>query len=129
MKKLWFKRKKYGWGWTFGTWESVVVMFLYVTTNIFIFLAVDNRSHSSSDTLINFAPRFLMLTAVLYLICWWKGEKPKWQLRNRTWRRSLQVGRDDVVASVLRQGKIVVIPTDTTYGVVGSAMNEKAVNE
>ena len=40
---------------------------------------VDAHSHSGSDTLINFAPRFLLLTLGLYLICYFTGEKPKWQ--------------------------------------------------
>ncbi len=119
MKKLWFKRKKYGLGWTFGTWESFAVFGLYVLMNVYLFRIIDARSHSASDTLINFAPRFLALTAVLYLICWWKGEKPRWQ-----WGQTLE---DEV--DILRKGEIAVIPTDTTYGIVGSALNEKTVNE
>jgi len=119
MKKIWFKRKKYGWGWTFGTWESFVVFGLYVVINIFLFVIIDPRSHSGSDTLINFVPSFLALTAVFYFICWWKGEKPRWRWGNRVENET----------DILRNGGIAVIPTDTTYGIVGSALNERTVNE
>lgn len=33
------------------------------------------------------------------------------------------------VAGVLLHGGVAVMPTDTTYGIVGSALNEKTVNE
>ncbi len=98
-------------------------MLLYIAANVFIFRAIDGRSHSSSDTLITFAPRFLLLTALLYFICYWKEERPRWQWRNTTWRRGLQVG------GILRRGGIVVMSTDTTYGIVGSALRERTVNE
>ncbi|MDO8590644.1 MAG: L-threonylcarbamoyladenylate synthase [bacterium] len=120
MKKLWFKRKSYGWGWTLGTWESWLVMFLYVAANVLALIAFDVRSHSGSDTLINFAPWFLILTAILYLVCWWKGEKPVWQ-----WGRK----RIDKILDVLAQRGIVVMPTDTTYGIVTLAFNEKGVTD
>ncbi|GEM_PF-220373 len=121
MKKLWFKRKKYGWGWTFGTWESYLVMAIYFAINIYIFRVIDLTQHSGSDTLLNFAPRFLLLTAALCLIFWLKGERPRWQ--------PIRQAQGKLVEDVLLRGGVVVMPTDTTYGVVGSALNEKAVNE
>ncbi len=124
MKKFWFKRKMYGWEWTFGTRESFLVMALYVAFNVFIFVSVDSHSHSGSDTLINFAPRFLLLTVVLYFICWWKWEKPRWQPI-----RQAQGKWGEGVAEILTRGGVVVMLTDTTYGIIGSALNEKTVNE
>lgn len=130
MKKIWFKRKTYGWGWTFGTWESVVVMAIYIALNIYIFTVIDVDSHSGSDTLINFVPRFLLLTVALYFVCYIKGEKPRWQwacLPRRPRRR--QGNPKNGLVEVLKRGGIAVMPTDTTYGIVGSALNEKTVNE
>ncbi|MES2088234.1 MAG: L-threonylcarbamoyladenylate synthase [Patescibacteria group bacterium] len=127
MKKIWFKRKKYGWGWTFGTWESYAVLALYVLLLVYIFRLVDLGSHSGSDTLLNFAPRFLLLTTALYLLCWLKGEKPEWSSLRKTqdkWGEEKKGLRD-----ILRGGGVAVIPTDTTYGIVGSALNERTVNE
>ena len=123
-KKLWFKRKTYGRGWTFGTWQSYLVMAVYVILNIYIFMVIDSGSHSGSDTLINFTPRFLLLTVALYLVCYLKGEKPRWQPIQQAQGKWVED-----VAAILKRGKIAVMPTDTTYGIVGSALNEKTVNE
>lgn len=103
MKKSGFKRK---------IWQSWLIIILYVGATVAVFRAIDARSHSASDTLINFAPRFLILTVALYVICRWKERK-----------------RVKGAAGVLLRGGIAVILTDTTYGIVGSAFNEKVVNE
>lgn len=115
---MWFKRGTYGLGWTFRSWEGFVVV-LYIAVNVYIFQKIDSLSHSVSDTLINFAPRFLLLTAFLYLIFWLKGEEQH--------SKSGKSGKS--LGGVLSRGGIAVIPTDTTYGIVGSALNEKTVNE
>ncbi len=78
-KRLWFRRKTYGWGWTPATSEGWFVVLLYVLILISIFRVVDLGSHSGSDTLINFAPRFLLVTLGFYIVCTLTGEKPKWQ--------------------------------------------------
>ncbi|MES2060040.1 MAG: hypothetical protein V4438_03355 [Patescibacteria group bacterium] len=78
-KKLWFKAKRYGYGWTPCSMEGALVLLLYIWSGINIFILIDSRSHSGSDTLISFAPVFLALTLMLYTICVWKGEKPRWR--------------------------------------------------
>ncbi len=83
LRKHWFRRKTYGWGWTPVTWQGWLVLLVYAAGNIFMFRMVDLRSHSGSDTLIGFAPLFLLSTAVLCVICYFTGERPKWQ-----WGRS-----------------------------------------
>ena len=80
--KRWFRRKSYGWGWTPVSWQGWLALVLYIAVNVLIFRLVDLHSHSNSDTLINFAPRFLLLTVGFYLICTFAGEKPKWQWGN-----------------------------------------------
>ena len=78
-KKMWFRAKTYGYGWTPCSIEGWLVMLLYVWSCMNIFLVIDWRSHSSSDTLINFAPVFLAQTFLLYVICVWRGEKARWR--------------------------------------------------
>ncbi len=77
-KKLWFKRKSYGWGWQPSSWEGWVVLLVYLLITIVVFRSTDLTQHSGSDTLINFAPRFVVLTIILIFVCYKKGEKPKW---------------------------------------------------
>lgn len=97
----------------------MIVLLLYFALNIYVFRIVDLRQHSGSDTLINFAPRFLLLTVALCLVCWLKGERSRWQ-----WGK-----RIEDVFDVLRRGGIAVLATDTTYGIVGSARKERTVSE
>ncbi len=78
-KKMWFRAKSYGYGWTPCSREGWLVLLLYIWSNITLFIALDARSHSGSDTLLNFAPVFLAMTFLLYVICVWRGEKPKWR--------------------------------------------------
>lgn len=79
MSKLWFRRKIYGWGWTPATWQGWLVLLLFTFLTIANFHRIDSVSHSVSDTLINFIPETFILTVILILICYLKGEKPKWQ--------------------------------------------------
>ena len=45
----------------------------------FIFSRVDADSHSASDTLINFIPQSIILTAILIWIASAFGERPEWR--------------------------------------------------
>jgi hypothetical protein len=77
-KKLWFKAKRYGWGWTPTSWEGWVIMLVYIIYLVHVFRVIDAVQHSGSDTLINFAPRFILATLILLAICYTNGEKPRW---------------------------------------------------
>ena len=119
MKKFWFRRKWYGWGWYPATWQGWFIILLYFTVLVLMFRKIDVVSHSASDTLIGFVVPVLVLTAALVFAAWLTGEKPRWQWGKRT---------EDLSDVLLRDG-VAVMPTDTTYGIVGSALNEKTVNE
>lgn len=78
-KGLWFKRKLYGYGWTPVRWEGWLSIAVYLVAVLYLFIKADNTSHSNSDTLISFALPFIVATSLLILLCYKKGEKPKWQ--------------------------------------------------
>lgn len=82
-KKLWFRRKLYGWGWTPATWQGWGILLLYVVAMVLIFINIDKDSHSASDTLLNYFLPVLLLTALLIFICYKTGEKPRWQWGKR----------------------------------------------
>jgi L-threonylcarbamoyladenylate synthase len=119
MKKFWFKRKKYGWGWYPATFEGWFLDFIYIVLLTFIFSSIDKYSHSVSDTLIGIVVPMTALTCIFIIITWLKGEKLRWQWGKRV---------EDEADVILRDG-VAVIATDTTYGIVGSALSERAVNE
>lgn len=83
------------------------------------FSYIDPYSHSASDTLIGVVAPILLLTLVFIFITWLTGERPRFQ-----WGKRIEDGLD-----VILRGGVAVIPTDTTYGIVGSALNERTVNE
>lgn len=75
-KKIWFKRKLYGWGWTPCTWQGWVVTFAWV---LFFSFTVSRLDHENLKNIL-----LIILSLVLFiLICYKKGEKPKWQWGNR----------------------------------------------
>jgi 8-oxo-dGTP diphosphatase len=56
-----------------------LVLAIYLVAMVSTFRKVDRASHSNSDTLIGFALPFIAITLLLILICYKKGEAPKWQ--------------------------------------------------
>ena len=80
-KQLWFKAKRFGWGWYPCTWQgwAILAMYIFALTSDFVF--VDMTQHSASDTLMNFFPNAYILTVFLIIICYAKGEEPKWQFK------------------------------------------------
>ncbi len=78
-KLIWFKAKRYGYGWYPATWQGWLVILIYIVLITLDALRIDALSHSVSDTLINWIPDTALLTALLIAICYWKGEPPRWR--------------------------------------------------
>lgn len=76
---LWFKNKKYGWGWTPCSWQGWAVLAMYFFAVITNVISINDHAFSSSDFLTQFFPQMYILTVFLLIICWAKGEKPRWQ--------------------------------------------------
>ena len=79
MKKLWFKRKSYGYGWTPSSKEGWLTVIIYVVSNVVNFYAITDQSSTPYDTVVVYVAGLLVSTTVLIFICIAKGEKPKWQ--------------------------------------------------
>ena len=79
MQRLWFKSKRYGYGWTPCRWQGWLVLAVYLVLLIVTFRIIDLKSHSVSDTLLGVVPLWLLYTFVLLVICYVTGEKPKWR--------------------------------------------------
>lgn len=78
MKKLWFKRKAYGWGWYPATWQGWLVLALYIASTFAFSSSVDNSSTDREVFFMLVLP-FLILTTALIRICYARGESPRWQ--------------------------------------------------
>ena len=79
MDKLWFKRKRYGWGFTPVTWQgwSIVIGYL-VTDLVFTFYYMKN-----SDDVVWYLVGVGVLTLILIPLSMIKAPKGKWRWGKR----------------------------------------------
>jgi hypothetical protein len=77
-RRLWFKAKTHGWGWTPATWHGWLATAIYASAfGIWIAYWVRSAEAGDASVLKGFAP-LLLLTFGFILLCWSKGEKPRW---------------------------------------------------
>ncbi|HVA96993.1 MAG TPA: hypothetical protein VND99_05025 [Candidatus Acidoferrales bacterium] len=82
-RQYWFNANKSGYGWHPANWKGWVILLLYIIFLVQSFFQVDLKSHSVSDTLIGFFPRFLLFTAILTVITYLKGESITWGAKGK----------------------------------------------
>jgi hypothetical protein len=75
MSKYWFKPKKYGIGYDPASPEGWLSLGVYLVSVVFAFISTKIVSHSVSDMLFAFIPRFILLTVILIYIVNLKAEK------------------------------------------------------
>jgi hypothetical protein len=71
----WFPAKRYGWGWGLPTkWQGWVVMTLYIALLLAGALALlPGRGPGM------FIAYSALLSLVMFAVCWFKGEPPRWR--------------------------------------------------
>jgi predicted Na+-dependent transporter len=74
----WFKRKLYGWGWTPARKEGWATVGIYVLLVIVVLARAPEVMDFTTAKAQVIAP-VLILTLLLLLICYLKGETPRWQ--------------------------------------------------
>ncbi len=77
-KKLWFKAKRYGFGWVPCSWEGWAVLLLYFIAVLKNTWYLEPSSSVGAD-LVALAIRVLPPTIFLLIICYAKGERPRWR--------------------------------------------------
>jgi len=72
-KKIWFPAKRYGWGWgppnCWQGWAVVLLWLVLVSANMLLL-----NQHLAWAVV-----GMCGLLLLLILICYWKGEKPRWR--------------------------------------------------
>ena len=76
MKKLWFKRKTYGYGWMPVSLEGWLITLIAVAIVIFVATKFESNVLYASLTIA-------LTVIVLVAICIKTGEKPRWQWGNK----------------------------------------------
>ena len=82
-KKLWFKAKRYGWGWYPSTWQGWLITVVYCIGILFIALRAVHITEATENTastfLWNYLPPLAILSVAMIWICYKTGEKPRWR--------------------------------------------------
>jgi len=77
--RYWFPAKTYGWGWGLpSVWQGWVTLVLYlslITLSVYFF--------PPEEQLVLFLFSVILLSVLLIVICWVKGEPPKWRWGKR----------------------------------------------
>jgi hypothetical protein len=74
----WFPAKRYGWGWGLpSSWQGWLVIAGYVALLVLGFALFPPASRTAE-----FIAYVVALTVVLIVICWFKGEPPRWRWGN-----------------------------------------------
>lgn len=73
--KYWFPAKRYGWGWGLPTtWQGWIVL-----AGFFVLLAIGTFWLLPGYGALGFSLYTGGVTASLIIICWRKGEPPRWR--------------------------------------------------
>ncbi len=81
-EEFWFKKKLYGWGWTPVKWQGwvvVLVAVLLIIWNGINFSSITETSEPTDEMLVWFFVKTIIVVVALLVVCYKKGEKPKWQ--------------------------------------------------
>ena len=78
-KEYWFKRKLYGWGWTPAKWQGWVVVLVAIFLILLNGLYLKEIKSPTDENVTWFLIRTAIIVGLLLLICFKKGEKPRWQ--------------------------------------------------
>lgn len=81
-RSYWFKARLYGWGWTPARWQGWFVVIGYLGLILLLILTRESDIPDNPDSgsnFLTFALPIILLTALLFYICYKKGEKPTWR--------------------------------------------------
>lgn len=78
-KKLWFKAKSYGYGWTPSTWQGWAVLGLFILSVIVHTYNATSIAKSAKDIVLGINIPIIIDVTFLIIICYLTGEKAKWR--------------------------------------------------
>jgi lipoprotein signal peptidase len=74
-KHYWFPVRRYGWGWGLPiAWQGWVVLAAYLVSLLVLWVTIPPGTDPNL-----YALGFLLLTVGLVVVCWLKGEPPRWR--------------------------------------------------
>lgn len=85
-KRYWFKAKKYGWGWQPATWEGWLIIIAFFVVAVYLAKDIDTAS-GSARSVLEMVANVIALTALLIIIAYKTGEKPRWRWGGKDTKR------------------------------------------
>lgn len=87
-KDLWFRAKNYGWGWYPASWQGWLVIGIYILI-VFGLIRLNEVGFETEDpeSVTNTFLPVVILTAILILVSYLKGEKPEWRWKGKPIRK------------------------------------------
>lgn len=79
MTRYWFVTKRYGWGWTPATWEGWLVLAAFLGVTYANWYRLRPLLETDPKTAVAFTLETVVLVVALIVICYKKGEKPRWR--------------------------------------------------
>lgn len=80
--KLWFRAKRYGWGWVPSSWQGWLITLLYIAGLVWSGFRAGILAAGASEPNTYFFTQYIAgviaLTVIMIAICYRKGEKPGW---------------------------------------------------
>lgn len=77
-RRIWFRAKKYGWGWYPVTWQGWVVTLIGIFLIIRESIRIDMESQKGGDIMFGFFLPVLCIVALMLVTTYVTGEKPGW---------------------------------------------------
>lgn len=71
-KQLWFRAKRYGWGWFPVTWQGWLTVLIAVVLIILV-------SSTRDPTTMEFYVAIAVIVILLLYVSYTKGERPRWR--------------------------------------------------
>lgn len=81
-KGYWFKAKLYGWGWVPVKWQGWAVILVYIGLVTSLLANAEKEIPGNPNSGTNFLVLglpIILLSILLIIVCYKKGEKPRWQ--------------------------------------------------
>jgi uncharacterized membrane protein len=80
-RSYWFKRRRYGYGWTPVTWQGWLTVVLSIAAILLgaVFLLKDTPRNTFSEEVFLFLIFLIVVTAALVVISLVKGPRPRWR--------------------------------------------------
>lgn len=78
-KKLWFKAKTYGWGWTPCTWQGWASLVIFVVGLISEGVSFGTLVDAGIIAPWGFLLRIAILVTLFLIVCYTNGEKSRWR--------------------------------------------------